>query len=289
MLMKSTDLRIADERAQPSSIEEAIENLPDDMRETAKELHGQLGLLKQDTLDRLYEVGQIVKRGYDTVAAARRSVGKPVRGLGLVDQWAQGLGINSRSLRICLKIVNLYAPEEFRIRISRSPIGWTHLVHLVTIEDPQEREQLEDDIVVNQWSAKELASEIRGRHGNRRRGSGRQPAVPRSLEEGLDQLLAELRKLRDRCQQVWFGDRYDIVSAISDVPPEELNADLGNKIQQAVKLLEELPELASREAERLREGLEWVEEALAESPHCRAGAGADLRVPAAVGVEGGGD
>ena len=95
--------------------------------------------------------------------------------------------------------------------------------------------------------------------------------------------------MRDRCQQVWFGDRYDIVSAISDVPPEELNADLGNKIQQAVKLLEELSLLGSREAERLREGLEWVKEALGEIPGGGVGAGDDLRVPATVGAEGGGD
>jgi len=160
------------------------------VRALAESLH------QQDILQR-YEIGVLVK----SVTNNEQKYGERA-----VEMLAEYLGVQTAVLQVCRRFAKAYAKsdvEQSLLRVGQGGqrITFSHFGVLASIEGPTalaQRQELEDRILSEGLSVRELSQEMKALLGPRGNSAGRKVAVPKSVQSGLADMTRSTQKLLNR-------------------------------------------------------------------------------------------
>lgn len=109
--------------------------------------------------------------------------------------WAEREQLTEHTMRRARKFAREFTAEQLdRLcglrRPNGLPLQWNHVVYLLTVENPAERLQWAEKAAKLGWTAPVLHGHIKASRGARV-GHGRTIQLPRTLEEGLEQLARD--------------------------------------------------------------------------------------------------
>lgn len=132
------------------------------------------------------------------------------------------------------------------------PLLWTHIVHLCTVSDSEEREKLQQLTLDNSWSPTQLLTYIQKKQGGKRNsGAGRPMARPKSLRGFVDQQTAVLDQLLSRKDKVWAGKEKDTDQSFFDVLNNTSWEKIDTSMLTELERLEQKYEKASMEMDNM--------------------------------------
>jgi len=211
-----------------------------------------VGLLKK-----YRQAGMIVAKAYKQAEKLEDGSGNEA-----VKRIAETLGINPRTLYNAIKVVDQLTTEQFDDLAQHPEITWSHVVVLADISHDETRGKFRDRIVEEKMSVRSLLADIRQQMKKKPRGPGRPKGVPASAGTALRLMFNGFRRISSSLNDVWLGERYDLVNEISALPAKKLTSDLRNRAEEAIAEAETLVKQLPGHIERLREGLQWIDAGL---------------------------
>jgi len=221
---------------------------------------------RKNSLQGYYEIGEAAK---PAIGHLKQQLGSGYGG-HVIDFVAEAAGIDARTLRNCVVLVEVFSATDYHELISRPEITWSHILQLLSAPNT-DREELLASVIEQRWSPDELARQLRQRYGNRRAGSGRRPAVPQSAKHGLVRLLAISQKFSNALEGAIFGSAFDLPAALSNIPPDDVNPDIREQAEYAAGLLQGISEQTASDAARLRHTAKHLGEILDHRNDAREG------------------
>lgn len=126
-------------------------------------------------------------------------------------------------------------------------IGWAHVIQLVGVEE-QARPQLQQRVVDEAMTAKELAALVKQLYGQRRTG-GRPFMKPKTVRAGLVQLRTVSSQWLNRNTDVWNNKDNSLFQELEDLPPEELTYEMVDELEKIVEDQHSMMDACSQNAD----------------------------------------
>jgi hypothetical protein len=229
--------------------------------------------LKQptDTLQWYRTLGKLVAKHYVRVQKEREKYNDTMYGEHFFERLAEAIQVVSAGmLRMCFNLYYFYDDAAFRDLSSHKAVSPTHALRLASIHDGKLRRKLQDMIVEENLTVRELDAEIKRHEPElpRKRGAGRPFKVPANLTRALTHMSAQSNNYQRAHWEVWFGEKYNIADVVPDLPASLLTDDLRKQLEEALEGCESLISIAEAEAEQLREALQTVERRMAAQAEC---------------------
>ena len=244
-------------RPVPKDRVEKIRALPKELTKYHRLLEPLVEGLVQDTLLTTYQMGEImVNAETDLDARAKENPSLQEYADRHVEHLAEASGIDRRTLSDCKRAARAYTREEFQKLMSKPWVTWPHVVHLLNARGKKLRLEMEEKVVSEAWSAKQLQAETRARQGNRRPGTGRPLNAPKSLNGAFFDLQADTSKLTRSITEVWFGPRFSIIAELDKCLVDEVDADIRSQIDESIAVLDEAEDAVRTARRELRQAQE---------------------------------
>ncbi len=202
---------------------------------------------------------------YHTVGAKVAEVSNEAKaekyGTEPVPRLAAAMGIDAGVLWSTMRLNRDYSLDEvkrlagLKTRDGRAGVAWTHLVHLLTINDRSVRDKLIDQVVGEGLTVKELLAEIQRRFGTRGRG-GRPMTRPRTPFACLQQIAQISSTLVSRHEDVWS----DALVEIGRLPPDNYTPEFLAQLDEALEQQERVADVTGKDVKKLRELRERIAE-----------------------------
>lgn len=126
--------------------------------------------------------------------------------------------------------------------------------------DAKLRKQLQAKVIEEEWTVTELFKEIQGERGRQRQpGGGRRIKVPKNIKAAVTHFTAQAEKFIRANDQVWFGEDFDIVDELAEVPADKLSDELKEQVLEVADFWEKIMALGKVNGERLREAIEELD------------------------------
>jgi hypothetical protein len=224
--------------------------------------------LKQrtDTLQWYQTLGKLVAKHYVRVKEERERHNDTMYGEHFFERLADAIQVVSPAmLRVCFNLYYFY-PEgpAFRELTSHKTISPTHALRLASIGDGPLRKQLQEKVIAENLTVRDLDREIKRHQPKpRRRGAGRPYKVPSSLTRALTHLSTQASTYKHAHENIWFGDEYNIAEVVQDMSPGLPSEGLRQQLAEALEGCESLVSVAQAEAEQLRSAIELVDRRMA--------------------------
>jgi hypothetical protein len=217
-----------------------IRSLPKVLAKYHRRLEPLVEGLVQDTLLINYQIGEIIIEA-ETDLDARANKTPSLRQFAdhHVQHLAEAAGVDRRTFADCKRVARKYTRAEYQELVSKPWVTWPHVVHLLNAEGEVLRCEMEEMVVSERLSAKDLQAEIRARQGNRRKGTGRKPKVPNTLNVAFFQLQAQTAKLTRSVSEVWFGPQFDMATELRKCPADEIDSKTVLQIDDSITSLED--------------------------------------------------
>jgi hypothetical protein len=125
--------------------------------------------------------------------------------------FAESRGVKPATVWKARAFADKYTPRQLEslCRTTREnglPLHWGYVCFLVTVEDPDVRQELVECVQENNWTAPELHAEIKRRFPGRGNvGAGRKRKVPKSTTDRLRMIANDAAAWARRCE--WFTDK----------------------------------------------------------------------------------
>lgn len=186
------------------------------------------------------------------------------------DIFAREVGCDERKLRHCAHFAERFDDELMEMAIA-ARLNWSHIVLLVTLPTRESCVSYIEKIVENRWTGNDLANALMQLFGNRREGSGRRNAVPRSLSSGLAKTLKSTAQFRRMMEQALFCDEFHVAEAVFTEPPDEISEMTSQQLRAAIQSMEAIITTLVENIPKLRDAAEHVDQRLAERKKCQPG------------------
>jgi hypothetical protein len=108
-------------------------------------------------------------------------------------------------------------------------VSWSHITHLVSIEDKKRRIELEDALIENNWSVQELQDAIKQEFGAARKaGAGRPIKAPTNLRGSMTAASKTLETLITKTTAIWGNNTggHRFVDFVEAGTPDKLKVDV---------------------------------------------------------------
>lgn len=193
-----------------------------------------------------------------------------------VDRLAKTLGSSEQVIYKSLQFYSKYPlPKDLErlsdIQVKGKPLTWTAVIKLCGIEDAADRLMFEKRIQAEGLEdAKEIQyvlEEERGKLG----GGGRPVSVPKSAKQGLRQATVGIKAFKKKCEESWFGIRFDLAARLVD--------EMDNLDEEDLVAVERLGDMQLELASILKKNGQLLKTKSAQL----AGVGASRDVPQQVG------
>jgi hypothetical protein len=102
----------------------------------------------------------------------------------------------------------------------------------------------------------------------RKPGAGRPMKVPRDVTKALIHLNAQADNFIHCNERVWFGEQFDIIESLTDVPSSLLDETFKKQLTEATEACEKLARLAEEDARKLHQALSQIERRMAAQAKC---------------------
>lgn len=225
---------------------------------------------RSDTLQWYRTLGKLVAKHYERVEKEREKFNDTMYGQHFFNKLAEAIQVVSAAiLRMCFNLFYYYPEPAFRELSSHKAITPTHALRLASIEDASLRTELQEKVIDENLSVKDLEREIKANQPKpRNRGAGRPFKVPSSLTKALTHLSAQSDAYVRAHKQIWFGEEFNIADQVPDLASSQLSDKLREQLDDALKACESLANIAEAEAEELRSVIELVDKRMAAQAEC---------------------
>ena len=219
-------------------------------------------------LQRIYELGQKVAEHYKAVEAKREFHGESMYGKRFFQRVADAINAESakqiswQTLRQYYTLVGTYSEEAYAELCRHGEITPSHALQLAYI-DIEVRAELQAELIKEKWTVKELQKAHMEKVGPRNKpGAGRPLKTPKHPKAAIVHLTAQAGQFIKANDEIWFGDAFDIPTAVDEIPSSKLTDELKTQISEAAELYDKVAETVSEKGEVLREVLANVEHRL---------------------------
>jgi hypothetical protein len=209
-----------------------------------------------------YDFGKSVAKHYAAVKKERAFHGDSMYGDRFFQRVADDINaksakkVSAQLLSQCYTLVGTYSEKAFEELCQHDEITPSHALALAYIKITEMRDELQAKLIKERWTVRELDKAHVAKAGPRRKpGAGRPLKTPKHPKGALIHLTAQARGFVKSIDEIWFGDAFDIVAAVGEIPSSELTDELETQISEAVELCDELAETATDKGETLREVL----------------------------------
>src|SRR4051812_31018170 len=132
------------------------------------------------------------------------------------------------------------------------PLSWGHVRRLVSIPNKAKRAALQKRSAREGWTAAQLSEVIqREVVGRKRRYGGRPFTAPRTLEEGLRQVVLRSEEWLRRCRESWSGEAAWLAPGAAESEGEAARESLTARLGEARRVLLEVGRAALEREARL--------------------------------------
>jgi hypothetical protein len=214
----------------------------------------------QSHLQGFYDIGQFVQEACDRFNESQEAA----YGFKIIDRLAEAAGIHSRTVYHCHRLVKLFDEAEYAALIVREGITWTHIIHLLNVDQKSTRAKLAEQMETQGWTPDDLLAEVRRVYGPRRAGSGRKPAIPQTVPQALRRLLGLATKSHNALSAALFCDDYDLACELDELPPENVTPGIREQVALAIGAIKQLSADLAKAAPRLERALPVLDQMLAE-------------------------
>jgi hypothetical protein len=139
-----------------------------------------------------------------------------------------------------------------------SPVSWSLVRALLTVDDPERRCELLEQAIAGGWTSARLGKEIQRERGKKASGGGRTPDRPDDLNDLIDKMGQAAGGFVTPSQETWSGDT-SLKKMTAALKTEQITPDLVARLQELQKKLAAArKEARKREAEvgRVLEGFQ---------------------------------
>jgi hypothetical protein len=241
-------------RTVPQERAHFIRHMPDPL----KKYHNKIGKLLerhiQSTLILYFEIGEILCDATSEMKErADRQVGemKHVRLCPAI--VAEALGVSDRVLYHCRDFARTYSRDDVQELLGISAMTWTHVTHLLTVDTEQIRSEMLQKVREEHLTCTELRKEIRKRQGKAGSKSNRKRGLPANPSIALGQMAEETNRVLHAMSDIWFGNRYNIVTELRHPNDFNLSDETWNRLDQAILTEETAAVQHGRAAEDLKQ------------------------------------
>jgi hypothetical protein len=222
------------------------------LREKAKEVREWLEAETHHSLLSRYRLGLILR----DVEEDEQSHGGERYGEDAVNRLRALLPWEDGIIRIALRFVRAYSQEEaerlaqLRTR-NGQPLAWSHVRCLVQVDDRQEREELLDRTVAENWTSLRLAEEVKAYHEEKNPSNrGRPLTRPKTFDAVLHQQQGLADRFIERSEQVWADGDHSLTRRFTELTPDERTEERVEELEAHVERLRRLRDAVEK---RLRE------------------------------------
>jgi len=135
---------------------------------------------------------------------------------------------------------------------------------LAALSDAKDRAHFQTKVIAEGLTYKQLYDAIKQKFGVRRKpGAGRPMKVPRDVTKALIHLNAQADNFIRCNERVWFGEEFDIIESLADLPSSVLSDQFKEQLTEAAEMCEKLARLAEANSHKLRQALSQVERRIA--------------------------
>ncbi len=225
---------------------------------------------RNDTFQWHRALGKLVAKHYARVEREREKTNGTMYGQHFFDKLAEAIQVvSAATLRACFNLSYYYSDAAFRELSSYKGITLTHALRLASIEDDQLRRELQEKVIDENLTVKDLEREIKKDQPKpRKRGAGRPFKVPSSLKKALTHLNEQSTLYRHAHEKIWFGEQFNIAEKVPDLPSSVLSEDLREQLEEALEGCESLAGVAEAEAKELRKVIALVDKRMAVQAEC---------------------
>lgn len=234
-------------RPPSAKLAESVKRLPPELRSTYEALYALVDKHAQLLLFYYYEVGLHIKRLFDDEHVLHPTRRRSTK----IEMLADALNVSSRTLYDSKKLVDAFTPEQYIDLISRQPISWAHVCHLLQVSSVKRRQELIERVVAENWSADELGYEIADISKKKPRGPGRDPKPPRNIAQGLHKTIHLSKSYYNVVFKALLSDAFDLPTQIQDLAPDKVTSEMRQQIEQAVAALQKVQTIAEESARHL--------------------------------------
>jgi hypothetical protein len=238
----------------------------DDLNPAIEELRPLCLKQRTDTLQWYKSLGKLVAKHYVRVEKQREKRNEAMYGQHFFNRLAEAIKVVSPAmLRLCFNLHYFYPDgPAFKELARHKEISPTHALRLASINDGPERQRLQQMVVERNLTVKELDREIKATQPKpRKRGAGRPFKVPSSLTKALAHLNTQADNFVRCNDRIWFGDQFDIIESLADLPVASLSDQFKEQLAEAAETCEKLAAQAEADAQKLREAISEVERRMA--------------------------
>ena len=111
-------------------------------------------------------------------------------------------------------------------------IGWSHVIQLLGVSNV-DRDKMQDLIIDEAMTAKELSKLVQQLYGKRRIG-GRNFQVPKTVRAGFAQLRTASSRWMHQNSSVWVSQEHSFFQKLEDMPPNEMTHELVDELEQLI-------------------------------------------------------
>jgi hypothetical protein len=225
---------------------------------------------RQRTLRWHYDIGKIVAKHFADVKRERDKHKQSMYGERFFDRLTENLlGVPPQLLAKCFRLVQAYNPKAFAELAKHDAITPSHALQLAALGDARDRAHFQEKVIDERLTCKQLFDAIKRKFGVRRKpGAGRPMKVPSSVNKALIHLRTQADNFIHCNEQVWFGEQFDIVESVSDLPTTLFSDQFKEQLSETAETCERLAQLAEADAKKLREAISEVERRMAIQAEC---------------------
>jgi len=161
-------------------------------------------------------------------------------------------------------------------------IGWAHVIQLIGIPE-KARPRIQDKVIDEAMTAKELAALVKKLYGQRASG-GRPFMRPKTLKAGLVQLRTVSAQWLNRNSDVWNRQDHSLFQELEDMPPEDVTHEMVDELEAIARDQGSMSSACASNAESATRLMDKVKAVLREREQVLAAAIRGERTPSEAAV-----
>tara|TARA_Y100001938_G_scaffold136815_1_gene200177 strand:+ start:34651 stop:35718 length:1068 start_codon:yes stop_codon:yes gene_type:complete len=139
-------------------------------------------------------------------------------------------------------------------------LGWAHVIALLSVPATT-RVQLQEQVIEEDMTAKDLGTLIKKIFGKRRAG-GPTLIRPKTLQGNITQMQTHSDRWMRSNTDVWNTEDFALFQQISDIPPEEVTHDMVDNLEALMETQEKMAAACAHNAQEAAAAVDYVRNVL---------------------------
>lgn len=237
----------------------AIEQMNSKLKRKFTKIEKSVNDLRADNLRYYWQIGAICEEIRENADQYLGKDGTP--GLKLIEQ---ALSTQARTLRKAATFARLYTESQLEDLISlyhsetNFQLHWGHVSFLLTLPTEDKREKYAQEAVEKMLDPPALHDLIKKRT-KRSGGHGRKHEMPKTVPAQIRQIITICRQWTGKNDGVWNGEEESVFGNIMNLPPEEMEPDMVEQMDEIAELMQSIADSASENVGRATRAKEHLE------------------------------